>query len=49
MGKGLIKPAENINFKSIIITDLDVQRNSKFNEDIIDDIWHHTYTLGSQG
>lgn len=38
MGKGLIKPAENRNFKSIIITDLDVQRNNKFNEDIKDDI-----------
>ena len=38
MGKGLIKPAENINFKSIIISDLDAQRNSKFNEDIKDDI-----------
>ena len=42
MGKGLIKPVENINFKSIIITDLDIQRNNKFNEDIKDDIWHHT-------
>ena len=38
MGKGLIKPAENINFKSIVITDLGIQRDNKFNEDIKDDV-----------